>query len=40
VTLGVYVLDGVFVGHFARLSSVSHVSHDALCVPVFVEVAP
>lgn len=36
VTLGVYVLDGRFVGYFARLSPHSHVSHDALCVPVFV----
>jgi uncharacterized circularly permuted ATP-grasp superfamily protein len=36
VTLGAYVLDGSFVGYFARLTSESHVSHDALCVPVFV----
>ena len=36
VTLGVYVLDGRFVGYFARLGPQSHVSHDALCVPVFV----
>lgn len=36
VTLGVYVLDGRFVGYFARLSPQSHVSHDALCLPVFV----
>jgi hypothetical protein len=36
VTLGAYVLDGRFVGYFARLSPRSHVSHDALCVPVFV----
>jgi hypothetical protein len=35
VTLGAYVLDGRFVGYFARLTPVSHVSHDALCVPVF-----
>jgi hypothetical protein len=35
VTLGAYVLDGRFVGYFARLSARSHVSHDALCVPVF-----
>ena len=34
--LGAYVLDGRFVGYFARLSEDSHVSHDALCVPVFV----
>jgi len=40
VTLGVYVLDGRFVGYFARLSPESHVSHDALCVPAFVEVSP
>ena len=36
VTLGVYLLDGRFVGYFARLTSESHVSHDALCLPVFV----
>ena len=36
VTLGAYVLDGRFVGYFARITPVSHVSHDALCVPVFV----
>jgi len=35
VTLGAYVLDGRFVGYFARITSESHVSHDALCVPVF-----
>jgi glutathionylspermidine synthase len=35
VTLGVYVADGRFAGYFARLSPHSHVSHDALCVPVF-----
>jgi glutathionylspermidine synthase len=35
VTLGAYVLDGRFVGYFARITSTSHVSHDALCVPVF-----
>jgi glutathionylspermidine synthase len=35
VTLGAYVLDGRFVGYFARVTAVSHVSHDALCVPVF-----
>lgn len=35
VTLGVYVEDGRFAGYFARLSPHSHVSHDALCVPVF-----
>jgi hypothetical protein len=39
VTLGAYVLDGRFVGYFARLTEVTHVSHDALCVPVFVEAA-
>ncbi|APR82280.1 glutathionylspermidine synthase like protein [Minicystis rosea] len=36
VTLGAYVLDGRFVGYFARITSISHVSHDALCIPVFV----
>jgi hypothetical protein len=36
VTLGAYVLDGAFAGYFARLSKESHVSHDALVVPVFV----
>jgi hypothetical protein len=36
VTLGAYVLDGRFVGYFARITPVSHVSHDALCVPVFI----
>lgn len=36
LTLGVYLLDGVFVGYLARLSAVSHCSHDALVVPVFV----
>jgi hypothetical protein len=35
VTLGAYVLDGRFVGYFARITPASHVSHDALCVPVF-----
>jgi glutathionylspermidine synthase len=39
-TLGAYVLDGRFVGYFTRITAVSHVSHDALCVPVFVEGAP
>jgi glutathionylspermidine synthase len=37
VTLGAYVLDGTFVGYFARLTTESHVSHDALAVPVFAE---
>lgn len=37
VTLGAYVLDGRFAGYFARVTPQSHVSHDALCVPVFVE---
>jgi hypothetical protein len=37
LTLGAYLLDGEFVGYFARLTEVSHVSHDALAVPVFVE---
>jgi glutathionylspermidine synthase len=36
VTLGAYVLDGVFQGYFARITPESHVSHDALVVPVFV----
>jgi len=35
VTLGAYVLDGRFAGYFARVTPESHVSHDALCVPVF-----
>lgn len=35
VTLGAYVLDGSFVGYFARLTRDSHVSHDALVLPVF-----
>jgi Glutathionylspermidine synthase preATP-grasp len=35
VTLGAYVLDGRFAGYFARITRHSHVSHDALCVPVF-----
>lgn len=35
MTLGAYVLDGRFVGYFARLTPESHVSHDALCLPVF-----
>jgi glutathionylspermidine synthase len=35
VTLGAYVLDGRFAGYFARITPKSHVSHDALCVPVF-----
>lgn len=39
LTLGAYLLDGAFVGYFARLTEVSHVSHDALAVPVFVEAA-
>jgi len=37
LTLGVYLLDGRFAGYLARLSKVSHCSHDALVVPVFVE---
>ena len=36
VTLGVYVCDGEFCGYFARLTEVSHTSHDALVVPVVV----
>ncbi len=37
VTLGAYVLDGRFVGYFARVTPYSHVSHDAMCVPVFAD---
>ncbi len=36
LTLGVYLLDGAFVGYFARVTSTSHVSHDALVLPTFV----
>jgi hypothetical protein len=36
LTLGVYLLDGVFVGYLARLTTASHCSHDALVVPVFI----
>lgn len=36
VTLGAYVLDGRFAGYFARVTPATHVSHDALCLPVFV----
>jgi hypothetical protein len=36
VTLGAYVLDGKFAGYFTRLSQKSHVSHDAIVVPVLV----
>ena len=36
LTLGVYLLDGAFVGYLARLTPSSHCSHDALVVPVFV----
>lgn len=39
VTLGAYVLDGRFVGYFARLTPHSHASHSALCLPVFVQTA-
>ena len=39
VTLGAYVEGGHFAGYFARVTAESHVSHDALCVPVFREVA-
>jgi hypothetical protein len=35
VTLGAYVEGGRFAGYFARVTAQSHVSHDALCVPVF-----
>ena len=40
LTLGVYVLDGHFVGYFVRLTPDSHVSHDALVVPAFIEGTP
>jgi glutathionylspermidine synthase len=39
VTLGAYVMDGRFAGYFARITPESHVSHEALCVPVFAEAA-
>jgi len=39
LTLGAYLLDGAFVGYFARVTPASHVSHDALVLPVFVEPA-
>ena len=39
VTLGAYVIDGRFAGYFARVTPSSHVSHDAMCSPVFVEQA-
>jgi glutathionylspermidine synthase len=35
VTLGAYLLDGRFVGYFARVTPESHVSHGALVLPVF-----
>lgn len=35
ITLGAYLLDGVFIGYFARITPETHASHDALCVPVF-----
>jgi len=35
LTLGAYVQNGRFVGYYARITPRSHVSHDALCVPVF-----
>ena len=35
LTLGAYVLDGSFIGYFARVTPETHASHDALCVPVF-----
>lgn len=40
LTLGVYLLDGAFVGYFARLSSSLLASHEALVVPVLVEADP
>lgn len=36
LTLGAYVLNGRFCGYFARLTTDSHASHNALCLPVFV----
>jgi glutathionylspermidine synthase len=39
LTLGVYLVGGRFVGYFARVTPETHVSHDALCVPVFTAVA-
>ena len=39
LTLGAYLLDGNFVGYFARVTPASHVSHDALVLPTFVEAA-
>jgi hypothetical protein len=39
VTLGAYVEGGRFAGYFARITPQSHVSHDALCVPVFARSA-
>jgi glutathionylspermidine synthase len=39
VTLGAYVLGERFAGYFARVTPASHVSHDAMCSPVFVEAA-
>jgi glutathionylspermidine synthase len=37
VTLGAYLRNGVFKGYFARLSDVSHVSHESVVVPVLVQ---
>ncbi len=37
LTLGAYLLDGKFVGYFARVTPASHVGHDALVLPTFVE---
>lgn len=39
VTLGAYLVDHGFCGYFARLTAVSHTSHDALVVPVVVAAA-
>ncbi len=36
LTLGAYVQDGHFTGYFTRATPESHVSHDALCLPVLV----
>ena len=38
-TLGVYLIDGVFAGYFARLAETVHCSHEALVLPVFVGAA-
>jgi glutathionylspermidine synthase len=40
ITLGAYLLDGRFVGYFARITEETHCSFDALCLPVFVASPP